>query len=101
MGVRDLGQCRSRVKASMTRQFVSLVVATTTTLPLYAFGASDRPVKKAEATLLDSSRTRVGTVELKQEDSVVKVKALRQPPGRLPRVPRAQDRELHGATVYF
>jgi Cu-Zn family superoxide dismutase len=53
----------------------ALGIAVAVAAPLYAVGGPDKPVKKAEATLLDLSGHEVGTVELKQEHGVVKVKA--------------------------
>lgn len=67
-----------KIASGRSRRFVVLAalgVAVAIATPLYAFGGGDRPVKKAEATLLDAAGAEVGTVELKQEKSSVKVKA--------------------------
>jgi len=42
--------------------------------PLYAIGADDKPIKKAEATLVGPTGAELGTVEFKQEHDVVRVK---------------------------
>lgn len=43
--------------------------------PLYALGGADKPIKKAEATLVDGRGTVVGTVKLDQHKHAVRVTA--------------------------
>ena len=63
-----------RGRRSVLLVTLGVAVAVAVTLPLYAFGG-DKQVKKAEATLYDSTGKAVGTVELKQERDVVQVEA--------------------------
>jgi superoxide dismutase, Cu-Zn family len=67
-----------KIASGRSRLFVVLTVlgmAVAIAAPLYALGGGDKPIKNAEATLLNATGTPVGTVHLKQEGNVVKVTA--------------------------
>jgi superoxide dismutase, Cu-Zn family len=67
-----------RIAAGRSRLFVVLAalgMAVAISAPLYALAGGDKPIKNAQATLLNSTGTAVGTVHLKQEGSVVKLTA--------------------------
>ena len=67
-----------KIASGRSRLFVVLTVlgmAVAIAAPLYALGGGDKPIKNAEASLLNATGTAVGTVHLKQEGNVVKVTA--------------------------
>jgi len=65
----------SRSRSRRVLVLASLGVAVAIAAPLYAFGGSDKQIKKAEATLHDQAGNEVGQVKLKQEHDVVEIEA--------------------------